>query len=67
MLRLVVGDGGVMKVDRLGNGRGGYLHNDEKCWQAFIRRKNVYRAFHLEIGKATKEKLVEELRRKHLE
>jgi predicted RNA-binding protein YlxR (DUF448 family) len=56
-----------LTVDRLGNGRGGYLHRAEPCWQAFIRRKSLHRAFRLEISRDAKEKLVRELKERYRE
>ena len=52
-------------ADDSGTGRGGYLHRSEECWRKFMRRKSVYRAFHIEVGKSVKEKLVESLKVRH--
>jgi hypothetical protein len=49
----------------LGNGRGGYLHPVHSCWQAFLRRKSLHRAFHVEIGKDVREKIILELRERY--
>jgi predicted RNA-binding protein YlxR (DUF448 family) len=56
-----------LKVDRLADGRGGYLHAAQECWQAFIRKKSLYRAFRTAIDKDAKEKLVQELKQRYLE
>lgn len=42
-------------------GRGGYLHRNPNCQQAFISRKGQYRAFHVEVNRTAKAKLVETL------
>ena len=62
LLRIVIQDSGELKVDRLGTGRGGYLHRTEKCWESFLRRKSLYRAFRQEVTRPVKEKLVLALR-----
>jgi predicted RNA-binding protein YlxR (DUF448 family) len=61
LLRLVVAEHGGLKIAKEGKGRGGYLHSARECWQAFVRRKSLYRAFHLEISKDAKERFVQEL------
>jgi predicted RNA-binding protein YlxR (DUF448 family) len=61
MIRLAVTDqGGVVMETR--HGRGGYLHQAEKCWKMFISRKNHFRAFRREISRAAKESLVQQLK-----
>ena len=60
LLRIVAEQGGLKAADG-GNGRGGYLHRARECWQGFLRRKNLHRAFHAEISKDAKEKFVHEL------
>jgi predicted RNA-binding protein YlxR (DUF448 family) len=42
-------------------GRGGYLHRATSCQKAFVSRKGHYRAFHVEISRAVKTKLIDEL------
>ena len=42
-------------------GRGGYLHRDPRCQKAFVSRKGQYRAFHEEVSRAAKAKLIEDL------
>ncbi|MGH7887555.1 MAG: YlxR family protein [Candidatus Binatia bacterium] len=42
-------------------GRGGYLHRDRQCQKAFVSRKGQYRAFHVEVSRAAKAKLIEDL------
>ncbi|OGQ48641.1 MAG: hypothetical protein A3I10_05445 [Deltaproteobacteria bacterium RIFCSPLOWO2_02_FULL_57_26] len=58
LLRLVLQGGGELSIDRRGKGRGGYLHKQEGCWQAFLRRKSLSRAFRAEIRRAARERLV---------
>jgi uncharacterized protein len=67
LIRLIVGEGRELKVDRLANARGGYLHPSRRCWQAFLRRKSLHRAFRIEIGKDAKEKLIRELTERYPE
>jgi len=50
-----------------GSGRGGYLHKSEGCWEAFVRRKSVYKAFRVEIGREARKKLIHALREKYRE
>jgi predicted RNA-binding protein YlxR (DUF448 family) len=66
LIRLTAADQ-ELKIDRQGPGRGGYLHPNEACWQRFLRRKSVYRAFHVEINRSSKEKLVQQLRERNRE
>jgi predicted RNA-binding protein YlxR (DUF448 family) len=61
MIRLTAPQANLLKIDRQGHGRGGYLHPAQACWQGFVKRKSVYRAFHLEISKGAKEDLVRAL------
>ncbi|MGH7930317.1 MAG: YlxR family protein [Candidatus Binatia bacterium] len=65
LIRLRAGAPGELIVDDSGAGRGGYLHRSQECWEKFKRRKSVYRAFHIEIGKTVKEKLVDSLKERH--
>jgi predicted RNA-binding protein YlxR (DUF448 family) len=67
LIRLVAVDSVKLKVDRQGIGRGGYLHGAEECWQAFVRRKSLHRAFRMAINREAKEKLVQELKQQYLE
>jgi len=53
---------GELEVSRLAEGRGGYLHKTENCWDLFLRRKSVARAFRAEVGKPAKERLISNLR-----
>jgi predicted RNA-binding protein YlxR (DUF448 family) len=64
LLRLSVDSRAELKVDPCGEGRGGYLHRNPECWQAFLRRKSLQRAFRAEIDRAAKEKLIQELRKR---
>jgi predicted RNA-binding protein YlxR (DUF448 family) len=61
LIRLVVEGKSDLKIDQSAKARGGYLHSMPACWRSFIRRKSLYRAFHVEIGKDAKEKLIREL------
>ena len=61
-LRLVVTTSGELIVDQMGAGRGGYLHEKGTCWEAFLGKKKLYRAFHLEIGREARGKLIQGLR-----
>ena len=65
LIRLRAGAEGELIRDDSGSGRGGYLHRGKVCWEKFTRRKSVYRAFHVEISKTAKQKLVEALREQH--
>jgi len=65
LIRLRAGDRGELTADDSRLGRGGYLHRAQECWEKFLRRKSVYRAFHAEIGKGAKEALVRELKERH--
>jgi uncharacterized protein len=67
LIRLVVGEERELKVDRWAGARGGYLHPARRCWHAFLRRKSLHRAFHVEIGKDAKEKLIRELTERYRE
>jgi predicted RNA-binding protein YlxR (DUF448 family) len=67
LIRLVAVDQTALKIDKQANGRGGYLHAAEECWQAFVRRKSLHRAFRVNIDKDAKNKLVEELKQRYLE
>ncbi|MBI2358476.1 MAG: YlxR family protein [Deltaproteobacteria bacterium] len=58
MLRLVIRGEGELRIERHGQGRGGYLHKKEGCWEAFVRRKSLSRAFRSEVGRGAREKLV---------
>jgi predicted RNA-binding protein YlxR (DUF448 family) len=65
LIRLRAGAQGDLIADDGGAGRGGYLHRAQHCWQKFARRKSVYRAFHLEIGKSAKQMLIEALKERY--
>jgi predicted RNA-binding protein YlxR (DUF448 family) len=65
LIRLRTGAQGELIADDSSAGRGGYLHRARACWEKFLRRKSVYRAFHMEIGKSIKEKMVQELKERH--
>jgi predicted RNA-binding protein YlxR (DUF448 family) len=65
LIRLRAGAGGALVADDDSSGRGGYLHCVRGCWEKFLRRKSVHRAFHVEISKPMKEALVQQLRERH--
>jgi predicted RNA-binding protein YlxR (DUF448 family) len=65
LIRLRAGGRGELIADDSGLGRGGYLHHGRECWEQFLRRKSMYRAFHAEIGKGAKEALIQELKGRH--
>lgn len=60
LIRVALADQNRLIVDA-NRGRGGYLHRNEKCWRAFLARKNHYRAFHGEVNRAAREELILEL------
>jgi predicted RNA-binding protein YlxR (DUF448 family) len=62
LLRIVIQENGELEINRLEKGRGGYLHRAEACWELFLRRKSVFRAFRVEVGKPAKERLIVSLR-----
>jgi predicted RNA-binding protein YlxR (DUF448 family) len=65
LIRLRAGDQGELTADDRRLGRGGYLHRAPECWEKFLRRKSVYRAFHVEIGKGAKAALVQKLKERY--
>jgi predicted RNA-binding protein YlxR (DUF448 family) len=67
LIRLTAPDANQLKIDPEGDGRGGYLHYAPDCWQAFTKKKSVYRAFHREIARDARENLVRELKEQGLE
>jgi predicted RNA-binding protein YlxR (DUF448 family) len=62
LLRIAIREDGELEINRWGKGRGGYLHAAETCWDLFLRKKSIYRAFHKEFDRAVKERLVLVLR-----
>lgn len=60
LLRLAVTGQDQLRVESY-RGRGGYLHRAPSCYKAFVNRKGHYRAFHVEISRAAKAKLIDEL------
>ena len=60
LIRLAVTDQDQLRVDSY-RGRGGYLHRDPSCHKAFVNRKGHYRAFHVEISRTAKAKLIDDL------
>lgn len=59
LLRMAI-DGDRLVLDRE-RGRGGYLHAQPQCRRLFVAKKGHYRAFHAELTRAMKEKLIDEL------
>jgi len=66
-MRIAIQQDGELEINRRREGRGGYLHAANTCWDLFLRKKSVYRAFHKEIDKAAKERLVRSLRERRWE
>ncbi|MFQ5917961.1 MAG: YlxR family protein [Candidatus Binatia bacterium] len=66
-LRIGASSKGELYLNMGGRGRGGYLHKEEACWEAFSRKKKLYRTFRLEVGQEAREKLIRELRDRRLE
>jgi predicted RNA-binding protein YlxR (DUF448 family) len=60
MIRLAVTGQDKLLVEQQ-RGRGGYLHRDAKCQKAFVTRKGHYRAFHVEVNRTAKAKLIDSL------
>ena len=67
MLRLVADPTGALKLQNRGTGRGGYLHKQNACWEACLGKKRFYRAFHREIGREARVKLIHQLRERNWE
>jgi predicted RNA-binding protein YlxR (DUF448 family) len=61
LIRLTVTSEGQLKIDD-DQGRGGYLHRHPECWRAFLSRKSHYRAFHVEISREQRERLIQHLK-----
>jgi len=61
LIRLSLTEQGRLILDRV-HGRGGYLHRSASCWQSFLTRKGQYRAFHAEVDRVAKGKLIELLK-----
>ena len=61
LVRLIVNAAGQLAVASHGQ-RGGYLHRRAQCWSGFVNRKSHFRAFHVEVAKPAKEKLLRELK-----
>jgi uncharacterized protein len=61
LIRLSLTEQGRLILDQA-HGRGGYLHRNSTCWHSFLKRKGQYRAFHAEVDRAAKEKLIELLK-----
>jgi len=66
LLRMVIRDG-ELEASRSAKGRGGYLHERQECWELFLRRKSLYRAFRAEVGRPAKERLISNLRERRRE
>jgi predicted RNA-binding protein YlxR (DUF448 family) len=66
LIRIVVRSEGALQLVGQNQGRGGYLHKAEECWGAFLRRKKMYQAFHREVTRESREKLIVALRNRYL-
>jgi predicted RNA-binding protein YlxR (DUF448 family) len=66
LIRVIVANDGELKIDRHG-GRGGYLHSARDCWKQFLKKRSHYRAFHADVGRGAKEKLINELNERYWE
>ncbi len=60
LIRLALTDQDQLRIEPR-RGRGGYLHRDRRCQKAFVSRKGLYRAFHAEVSRLAKAKLIEDL------
>ena len=60
LIRLAVTGQDQLQVEPR-RGRGGYLHRDRQCQKAFVSRKGQYRAFHVEVSRTARVKLIEDL------
>ncbi len=58
--RVAITDEGLQPEEY--RGRGGYLHNSEDCWRAFLKRKSLYRAFRRDLPRKDREDLLVKLR-----
>lgn len=61
LVRLIVNPAGHLEIAAEGQ-RGGYLHRRAQCWNGFVNRKSHFRAFHVEVAKPLKERLLRELK-----
>ena len=62
LMRMVIAEDGELEINRLAKGRGGYLHPAEICWKQLLQKKSVYRAFHKEVDRAARARLISWLR-----
>ena len=60
LIRLAVIDHDQVRVEPQ-RGRGGYLHPNQPCQKAFVSRKGHFRAFRVELSRAAKAKVIEDL------
>jgi len=60
--RVAITDEGLQPEEH--GGRGGYLHESEDCWGAFLKRKSLYRAFRRDLPRKDREDLLVKLRRR---
>lgn len=65
LIRMAV-DQARLVLDR-DRGRGGYLHPRAECRRLFVGKKGHYRAFHAEVTRVMKEKLIEQLENRERE
>ncbi|MEE9143436.1 MAG: YlxR family protein [Candidatus Binatia bacterium] len=67
LIRLAAQGDGKLELGRASKGRGGYLHRSVKCWDSFLRKKSLYRAFHMEYGREIRETMIQSLRDRYSE
>ena len=58
--RVAITDEGLQPEEH--RGRGGYLHDSEDCWRAFLKRKSLHRAFRRDLPRKDREDLLVMLR-----
>ena len=56
-------DGTLGLAGRMHQGRSGYLHPREECWERFAARKGLVRSLGCSVDKTTRNALVQELKR----
>ena len=62
LIRTTWRDGSVARdVGRRATGRGGYLHADSTCWDAFVGRRGPLRSLRTAVPRAAREALVRQL------
>ena len=58
-----VRDGALGIAGQMHQGRSGYLHRREECWERFAARKGLVRSLGCSVDKTTRIALVQELKR----